>query len=164
MTGFAFDVQQATLFLQSVFPPDLGGHFLEFRFLHADGQRIRQEYQTRLTGIRWERVARLNAAGWSVTIGPGLRFRKGGKKTDVGLLTALWADIDAKRFGGDKREALRAIWALPAALQPSGIVDSGHGLHAWWWLDQPVTVTEANRAELEAILRGLQRAVGSDAV
>lgn len=159
-----FDAEQAMRFLTALLPEGPGDMFIEFRFLHHNGKPPQQSFVTHLEKIPWDKVAAANARGWSVTVGPGLRCRKGGTKEDVGKLAALWADVDGREFDGDKREALRSVWTLPRERHPSAIVDSGNGVHAWWWLDRPIPVTDENREDLEAILRGLQRAIGSDAV
>lgn len=64
------------------------------------------------------------------------RYRRGGK-SDVVALPALFADID--RHSLDTLAGLRGF-----SLKPSCIVDSGGGLHAYWWLDPPTT--ELDRA------------------
>jgi P4 family phage/plasmid primase-like protien len=68
-----------------------------------------------------------------------------GKNEDVEAYVSLWVDID---FRGNE-EAIRkkfteAVELLRAAgIPPSCIVDSGHGLHAYWLLDEPYPVAEA---------------------
>lgn len=162
-TAPQFDTDKARTFLAALVPGELSGSFLEIRLLHPH-KAAEQGYVTKLSAIPWERVAYANKQGWSITIGPGLRKRKSGKKEDVGALTALWADLDAKNFSGGKVAARAALSALPEALQPSGIIDSGHGIHPWWFFDEPLVVTDDNRAQLENALRWLHRQIGSDAV
>jgi len=77
------------------------------------------------------------------------RFRqpvKGyGKNEDVSHFVALWVDVD---FHGNE-EAVRkqfneAIEDLRSkGLGPSCIIESGHGLHAYWFLDKLYSVAEA---------------------
>lgn len=46
--------------------------------------------------------------------------------------------------------------------EPSMIVSSGHGLHCYFVLGAPVSVSEANRDHLKSINRGLAKALGGD--
>lgn len=54
---------------------------------------------------------------------------------DIELIGSLFADIDAKDFGGDKDAALAHVQELDPA--PSAVVDSGGGYHAYWFLSEP---------------------------
>jgi putative DNA primase/helicase len=94
-------------------------------------------------------LSRINTDhGANVHHGVNPRFRRPerhGKNEDVSAFVALWIDVDIK---GDE-EAIRkrfdeAVASLrEAGIPPSVIVDSGHGLHAYWLLDQPYPVEEA---------------------
>src|SRR5262249_16509603 len=59
----------------------------------------------------------------------------GGRGTAADSLGAsvLWADLDC-RDAAQKEAGLATLHDLPRP--PTVIVDSGHGLHAWWALDQ----------------------------
>jgi hypothetical protein len=87
------------------------------------------------------------AADCNVYFGAGL-YRKGieggrGSASDVGTVTSLWADIDFGQDGhkskarppseSDARKILSRIEA-----KPSIVVHSGHGLHAYWLLSEPL--------------------------
>ena len=58
-------------------------------------------------------------------------------------IPAFWADLDvahpvhkkAERLPKTREEALEALGELP--MEPTLIIDSGHGLQCWWILDQP---------------------------
>lgn len=70
----------------------------------------------------------------SIWFGPGLRRARAGSDADIGWLPALWVDCDAKCFPNKSRaEALCALTAFD--LQPSIVVDTGHGMQAYWLLD-----------------------------
>lgn len=65
--------------------------------------------------------------------------------SDVSAVNCLFADIDAKSFGGDKARALEHVHGL--AIAPSVIVDSGGGYHVYWFLREPFdTTSDAWRA------------------
>ena len=63
--------------------------------------------------------------------------RRRGKAADVIALVALWLDIDQKAENkvGGLQDPAAFLDKLP--LSPSVVVGSGHGLHAWWLLDEP---------------------------
>jgi hypothetical protein len=82
----------------------------------------------------------------NVYFGVGARInKKSGKKQDVGYLSTLWLDIDEKD-GTPKEEAIKALgeWIF----KPSYIIDSGHGIHAYWVLREPVEPSEFGRVEV----------------
>lgn len=161
----SFNFITAQLFLKALLPTGLGKFWIELRLLHALNQPPKQLFFQSLEQIPWQNLAGWNESGWSITFSPGLRSQQGGtKKKDVGALVAFWADLDFKTFKDGEQGAQQAIALLPPELQPSALVHSGHGLHAWWFFEEPVPVTADNRIQLEASLRGLQKAVASDAV
>jgi hypothetical protein len=117
--------------------------------------------------------------GRSLYFAPGLRRGHNGKKDGVAVLTALWADLDAKailradhaltveeRSEGKRRARQILLDRLPAGLQPSVIVDSGGGLQAWWPLKEPALVGDGDDAyqlsTLEGYLKGLARHLDAD--
>jgi len=79
------------------------------------------------------------------------RIRESGKEKDVERIHCLWLDVDAKVFEGSKEFALNRIngwWQTPrfteiAPLDPSIIIDSGHGYHTYWLLSEPIEPGEA---------------------
>ncbi len=109
-------------------------------------------------------LQRLNAVGYNVYFGVGLRRGKRGRKEDVTALPALWADLDSKDFGGDKGRALTFLRRqLLPALQPSVLVDSGHGIHAYWLLREPYPLAGGQDvARCEEVLRRLAAHLRAD--
>lgn len=98
-----------------------------------------------------------------VYFGVGLAGRNFGRKSaalDVAAIGGLWADIDlAAPWRADKPlprtvdEARTILDKLPFA--PSLIVDSGHGLHAWWLFKEPwVFDTDEERLEAAKLAKG----------
>lgn len=72
---------------------------------------------------------------------------------------ALWLDIDIAGPGHTKTllpatqvAALALLTLAFPSLQPSYIIDSGHGLQAYWLLDQWHTITHENREETKQLL------------
>jgi len=76
--------------------------------------------------------------------GPGIRSRKDGTKDAVARVWAIWADVDTKHFKS-KADALDRLNHL--LHQPSIIVDSGGGYHAYWLLAEPVSGDDLKQAE-----------------
>lgn len=68
----------------------------------------------------------------------------------------LWADIDAKDFPS-KDDALKGLTRMYA--YPQIVVDSGHGYHAYWLLDQ-----RTNWQWARNVMKGIAREVGGDHV
>jgi len=93
-----------------------------------------------------------------VYVGVLLRWREGGTALDtVEYTNTLWADVDAKSHGGDKRKALDVILDFP--VPPSAIVDSGHGYHVYWRLTDHIIFEDAH-----LIMKGIAKRIGGDAV
>jgi len=66
---------------------------------------------------------------------------------------AYWVDLDCYGWD-DRRRALDQLREMEPT--PQVIVESGHGLHAYWLLGRPVPLdTPAARGAFEAILKGL---------
>lgn len=99
-------------------------------------------------------------ATFGTYFGVAKRVRRGRKKSDVLGVSSLWADIDTVNMGLDTDLCLRTLHDLPGALQPSAVIHSGGGLHAYWFLQEPLVGAEhfpsieAANAELAAIVAG----------
>ncbi len=107
-------------------------------------------------------VAASVAHGDDVYIGALPRTGRGGAIEDVGARAWLWADLDYGTDGHKKaanhptREA--ALAALRGAgIEPTLVVATGGGIHAWWCLTEPAAPAEWDRA-----IRRLNAAIGGD--
>jgi putative DNA primase/helicase len=111
----------------------------------------------------------LDAQGKDVYFGvalrcPGLTARERGGKGDLGAVTALWLDIDiqdassvhaARNLPTSEEEAMEIVSAV--GIPPSAVVHSGHGLHVYWFIDQPFPLLDAKEvAEFEHAVAALQ--------
>ena len=113
-----------------------------------------------------------------VYFGVGLTYRNFGRRnsaSDVVAIVGLWADVDLaepwraeKPLPGTIDEARTILNKLP--LVPSILVDSGHGLHAYWLFKEP-WVFEADEERLKAancargwvkVVRNVARGLGWD--
>lgn len=110
--------------------------------------------------IDWQHVARRHAEGFDIYVaGASFTTPRSRRKEAAGHLYALWAELD-----GNPDVLLPAARdALPPDRWPALVVLSGHGLHLWFPLREPVPIQGRIR-ELEGSLRGLGHAVGGDHV
>ncbi len=74
-------------------------------------------------------------AGTHVYFGANPRSRNGGKAEDVALARCLFADFDH----GCTLEQARLKWTDACIPEPTVIVATGGGIHAWWRLQEPLT-------------------------
>lgn len=96
--------------------------------------------------------------GWDVYYGVLPRMVEAGNANAVARYTStLWADVDAKAHADSKRASLMAL--IDYEIPPAVVVDSGHGYHAYWALDQFIPVDRAT-----TIMRGIARQVKGDHV
>lgn len=87
----------------------------------------------------------------------GIAHRGRGDRNALTRVTALWAEVDAKDFGGKISRARQAAEAFPAP--PSFLVESGHGYHCYWLLSGPVTPDYA-----QEVMKKLCDLLGADHV
>ena len=80
------------------------------------------------------RPAQYTADGWGVFVGANPRKREGGKAEDVALARSLFADVDDAE-SIEEVESRIEVAGLP---EPTLIVSSGRGFHAYWRLAEPL--------------------------
>mgnify|MGYP003646672515 CR=1 FL=1 len=84
------------------------------------------------------------------------RTQGGGKASDCLPGRAAWVDIDWKQYEGGETEARERLGKF--GIQPSIVVRSAHGLHAYWLLSQTLPP-----AQLSDLSRRLAHQFGGDA-
>ena len=92
--------------------------------------------------------------------GVAARKNKGGKKEDVGYCRVVWIDKDIDKDGDISTEDFIAKlngFRFP----PSYIISSGHGIHAYWLLKEPVETPE-ELIRLEELNKSLARYFSTD--
>ena len=77
----------------------------------------------------------------------------GGTKENCREAVSFWADLDFKETSELEARKRVSQFHLP----PSIVINSGGGLHLYWFLTQP-----AAAHDIELILKGLARAIGAD--
>lgn len=105
------------------------------------------------------RLKHFNDQGLSIYYGVLPRGRRSGQEFDVEWITTLWADLDAKDYPGGKNEAWQT--ALSFLIQPSIVIDSGHGFHMYWLL-HPEKITDVTK--VKGIIKGVGGTMGADSV
>lgn len=118
---------------------------VEFRYIREE--KVRQSFHR----LPLENLPALPSDTHDCYFGVAPRSRQSGKADAIEATKSLWLDVDAKAFQGGKEEARAKLEAL-GPLQPSIVVDSGHGYHAYWLLERPLPIAEAQ--QLMHFLRG----------
>jgi hypothetical protein len=99
--------------------------------------------------------------GVNTVKGPARKNSGRGTETDITRLTALWCDLDIKPGGCPTMDVATAIIAnlsIILGTRPSAIVDTGHGLHAYW----PIThghIADGDTTAARALIRPWGRLV-----
>lgn len=153
---------EAIKLLQALFA-DAGGYLL-LRFVKGNASSV-VRFVSDINKINWDEAEQLNAKGYDCFFGVCPRRKGVGTKDGVTEVTCLWADIDAKEIAKGKEGAWYRIWTLPEVLRPSAVIDSGHGYHAYWFLDEPIRITgPEDIARIEGYIAGMRKLLGGDAV
>ena len=141
-------------FVKEVFPE---GGFIELRTLTPGENLVRGFFRTGdYEGIE----THLTDHPVNTFFGVAARKNKGGKKEDVGYCRVVWLDKDIDKDGDISTEDF--IAKLNGFLfPPSYIVNSGHGIHAYWLLKEPVETPE-ELIRLEELNKSLARYFSTD--
>ena len=142
------EVEAAFQLLGFIFEAD---DLIEFRTL---GRVVSSRWAT--LGEAAAKIEELAALGQGVQVyfGANPRSRQGGKAEDVALARCLFADFD----GGTTVEQARLRWKDACIPEPTVIVSTGGGVHAWWRLLEPV----ADLADWTRRQKALARRLGAD--
>lgn len=127
-----------------------------------------------------ETARRLSSEGKDVYFGIGLRrepvykekdgrkYLVRGENTDVIAIPGFWIDVDVAGEAHKKqslpptvKDALQLFTFLPYA--PSIVVNSGHGIHAYWLFNQPWYFDEADRSRAEKLIGRWQLLIRKEA-
>jgi hypothetical protein len=97
---------------------------------------------------------------------PGLQSHQRGGKADVSLLPGFYLDVDiADVIGAHAASNLPTTVEAACAIvemcvfEPTMLVHSGHGLHAYWLFTRPLVITPAEAAKINAASRTFQAAI-----
>jgi hypothetical protein len=101
--------------------------------------------------------------GVNPTRGPARQSAGRGKEADVTRLAALWCDLDVKPGACKNLDTAQAIVDDLSAIlgtRPSVIVNSAHGLHAYWPVSAP-PIRDGDIGTARALLRRWGRLVAA---
>ncbi len=167
------DAVLAKRFLDVLYPTRDG---LEIRFIPDDKTSGLPVYSIwpRDGELIWPEIMKANGQGYGVFIGVNPRADPKGKANaeNVAEVRCLFVDLDGKSFDkanwqhGKQLALERLRHALPELMQPTILVDSAHGVHGYWLLNEPVLLDNINgwRAKWEAQQRALGAYLGGDEV
>jgi hypothetical protein len=137
--------------------------YIEYRGIGKTGsvkQRFCDRVDYAIGAIEMLRLTSWNEQGRNIYFGVCPRKGKSGTKYGVASVTALWADLDDRNYQEGKEEALMRLQAFQP--MPSAIVDSGHGYHAYWFLDEPAEIDDIS--QIEGYIKGIAKTLGGDYV
>lgn len=84
-----------------------------------------------------------------------------GTVDEIAAVACMFAEYDSKDFDGSLEAILEHIDQLP--LRPSALVMSGHGYHAYWWLQEPLLLNgKTSRVDAIGRQRAWTQAMGGD--
>jgi putative DNA primase/helicase len=169
-----FVITETISFLDQVFGDVSSGLISITAITHAG--------RTRSESIQWIRSAAARAAEWDAQHPQGIYFRctmlppqgvKGGRgaERDSHALSFFWADLDYGTVGHkppqgglplppDEEAARKIIADMPT---PTLIIHSGGGLYPIWQFENPVYITDDNRAEVKARSENWQKIIEANA-
>ena len=152
-------------FFRALYPEDAQGH----TYLWTLPDKRTQVFAAAAYAEMAQAARKTGDTGKDVYFSVGLSERlfrphERAKSTDIVAIPALWVDIDiagdahaAKSLPPDYAAA-RAL--LPEMFDPSIVVDSGHGIHAYYGFRELLdTRTDAEQSTAQDLLRRLQGAV-----
>lgn len=145
-----------------------GNSLLEIRTISQSGKVFNQFFSDSENALTY-----ISSKANTDNIYFGVSSRKddsSGKKSNCHKLNALFVDIDCGQEGHkkesmfkSKQDALDFINNMNAFPKPSIIVDSGNGLHLYWLLKQPITLTSGREiSHIESLLKQLSLIFGGD--
>jgi len=89
------------------------------------------------------------------------RTHERARVSDIVVINCLFADLDAKQWGGEKEHTRAHIESLD--VKPSVIVDSGGGYHCYWLLAEPFIIgNDADRERAKRAQANWVAFVGGD--
>jgi hypothetical protein len=144
-------------FLRTMFPGLAEHEQINIRAFHArSGRKGYNDFAS--TPEQAAEMVRQIPNDMEVYFGVNPRTGRDGSKEGVTRVHLYHADVDWKWYGGDRQAALDAL--LSFELEPSLIVESGHGFHAYWFLEESlppeqIALAESHMTRLYVALGGL---------
>lgn len=106
-------------------------------------------------------IATRNQSNENVYFGVCTRRRKGsGKKDNLSYFPGVWVDIDFKDFENGESDVHTILASFP--LQPTLLVHTGGGAHAYWLLTVPLEITPESLLQFEELNKAFAKALNGD--
>ena len=143
-------------------------HLIEFRIIRSweDAGKKRsqlvEQFWLQVSDIpaALPRLQEWNTLGANIYFGVNPRTERSGRKESVSVIRSIWMDMDDV-----EHDEARTRWEPYLPADPTIVVDSGHGIHAYWVFCRPFTIqTDTDRESFEGMLKAIYQAVGADAV
>ncbi len=148
--------ENCLLFLNKLFPNEFDGGFqafVEFRYIGQNSSVAEFHPVAKLsTDLISKCLNTAQSKQANLYFGVGARKSSdSGKKENIGYINSAWVDIDEKD-SLRKADAIKLLndWDF----KPTYIIDSGHGIHAYWLLREPINDHE-EFSQLEKINKRL---------
>jgi len=133
--------------------------FIEIRVIGVDGVQSRYFRSIAAVLDALPGLAYANSCGRNVYLGVSPRCLERGLEEDVAYVVALHTDVDSE----NSSQLDAAELSKRAGITPSIVVASGHGLHLYWLLQEPLHVRDADvRARARGVNAALAAALGGD--
>ncbi|HML23002.1 MAG TPA: primase C-terminal domain-containing protein [Aggregatilinea sp.] len=138
---------------------------LEFRCIQPETEKARILWartgeQKKLSSVL-RQTDTLNKSAYGIFFSPCPRTQKKGTADAAAVVPALWVDIDCDNDPERRAVSLARLHTFEP--QPSIVVNSGGGWHAYWLLSEPFALeSHAERQHIGNLLQGLFAAVGGD--
>lgn len=155
--------EQLTRFINVLFEP---GDLVELRVIapaREDSSQLshlvdRKWFRAAYVAEHFDELKTHNDAGCHAFFGVNPRSQNAGTKDAVTICRCVWLDFDHVNLN----EA-HGRWSSVVP-EPTIVVRSGTGIHAYWRLAAPYSVDSASsRSDFERIVKGVSRATGADA-
>jgi hypothetical protein len=139
--------------MKRIFLEELFNHYLQEHKGYVELREINQKQAPRQHFFRKiDEIINFKPQG-NLYFGTCPRETMEGKEENVKFIVCLWVDLDF-----NKEDGLKQLSNF--RFQPSAVVGSGNGLHAYWFLKEPELVNPHTKG----ILKGLSEALNGDSV
>ncbi|MCA9167404.1 MAG: hypothetical protein KDB23_07030 [Planctomycetales bacterium] len=153
--------KQAGLFLSRLYQAK---DLVELRAIDRSGTKsrlVQREYlQPADIVAKFEQIRRVNESQQcEIFVGVNPRNQRRGDKDAVVVVRSIWVDLDNINL-----DTARNDWQ-PLVPEPTVIVSSGSGIHAYWKLSEPFVISDrSDRLRFEVMLQRFYADIGSDSV
>lgn len=134
-----------------------GEYYIEIRYKYEKGVKQKFFHRKDLNDLITQLIEKEDIVkNYDMWFGVCPRVNKSGTKQDINQVFCLWCDIDDTTQ--DKLNAFLTDFPFPNI-----IVNSGHGLHLYWLLNEPYKITSIQDIDyIESILKGISVKLGGD--